>query len=66
MKTATLAIAAGICGAAAILLATATLLRPAERKPYFNVQLNTGEYWACYPRPERNLVPLCIPRETAP
>ena len=39
---------------------------PEFRKAYFNVQLNTGEYWACYPRPEQNLVPLCIPRETAP
>lgn len=51
-------------------LGVALLLQPAKpikpTKAYFNVQLNTGEYWACYPRPERNLVPLCVPREVAP
>lgn len=39
---------------------------PPNGKAYFNVQLNTGEYWACYARKDRNLVPLCIPRATKP
>lgn len=42
------------------------LTRKDDNKPFFNVQLNTGEYWACYPRPDQNLVPLCIPRSTKP